>query len=218
MGRLMANQSNPESPSELLRRAAAGDASALGQALEPYRRRLRRMIALRIDRRLQGRVDPSDVVQEAYIDAARRIGEYTSNPSVPFYLWLRVLAGQRLVDQYRRHLGAQARDVAREFTLYHGTMPEATSAALAAQLLGRLTTPSETAFRAERRLRLQEALNQMEPIDREILALRHFEQLTNGEAAAALMLDKSAASKRYARALVRLKDILRGMPGGGEEL
>jgi RNA polymerase sigma-70 factor, ECF subfamily len=97
-------------------------------------------------------------------------------------------------------------------------MPEATSAALAAQLLGRLSTPSETAIRAERRLRLQEALNQMDPIDREILALRHFEQLTNGEAAAALVLDKSAASKRYARALVRLKDILRGMPGWNDEL
>jgi RNA polymerase sigma-70 factor (ECF subfamily) len=176
------------------------------------------MVALRINRRLRGRVDPSDIVQEAYIDAARRIGEYIANPQVPFYLWLRVLAGQRLVDQYRRHLGTQARDITREFTLYHGMMPEATSAALAAQLLGRLTTPSEAAMRAERRLRLQEALNQLDPIDREILALRHFEQLTNGEAAAALMLDKSAASKRYARALVRLKDILGGMRSGEEEI
>jgi RNA polymerase sigma-70 factor (ECF subfamily) len=213
----MADELEPASASELLRRAAAGDSSALGQALEPYRKRLRRMIALRIDRRLQGRVDPSDIVQEAYIDAARRIGEYTANSQVPFYLWLRVLAGQRLVDEYRRHLGTQARDVAREFTLFHGTMPEPTSAALAAQLLGRWTTPSEAAMRAERRLRLQAALNQMDRIDREILALRHFEQMTNGEVAAALMLDKSAASKRYVRALTRLKDILSGMPGASDE-
>lgn len=213
----MPEQTNPARVSELLRRASAGDVEALGSVLEPYRCRLRRMIALRINRRLQGRVDASDIVQESYIDAARRLGEYTSNPSVPFYVWLRTLAGQRLVALYRLHLGAQARDAGREFTLYRGVMPEATSAALAAQLLGRITTPSHAAIRAERRLRLQEVLNQMDPIDREILALRHFEQMSNGEAAAALGLDKSAASKRYARALVRLKDILQGMPGWCEE-
>ena len=95
-------------------------------------------------------------------------------------------------------------------------MPEATSAALAAQLLGRLTTPSQAAIRAERKIRLQEALNSLDPIDREVLALRHFEELTNAEAAAVLGLDKSAASKRYIRALVRLKDILASLPGGLE--
>ena len=209
---------DPMTPADdLLRRAADGDAEAVGHALEPYRHRLRRMVALRLSRRLQGRVDPSDVVQECYIEAARRLHEYAADPSVPLYVWLRALAGQRLVAEYRRHLGAQARDAAREFTLYHGAIPEATSAALAAQLLGRLTTPSSAAIRAERRVRLQEALNRMDPLDREILALRHFEQMTNGEAAVALALDKSAASKRYSRALLRLKDILREMPGWGDE-
>jgi RNA polymerase sigma-70 factor (ECF subfamily) len=207
----------PGNASDLLRRAADGDARALGEALEPYRVRLRRMVSMRLSRRLRGRVDPSDVVQECYIEAARRLHEYAAGPSVPLYVWLRALAGQRLVAEYRRHLGAQARDAGREFTLYHGAVPGATSAALAARLLGRATTPSGAAIRAERRVRLQEALNRMVPIDREVLALRHFEQMSNGEAAAALGLDKSAASKRYARALLRLKDILRDLPGWGDE-
>jgi RNA polymerase sigma-70 factor (ECF subfamily) len=171
------------------------------------------MVAVRLDRRLQGRVDPSDVIQEAFLDAARRLAEFRQNPTMSFFLWLRLLTSQRLVDEHRRHLGAAGRDAGREISLYRGTLPEATSAALAAQLMGRLTTPSQAAIRAERKIRLQEALNSLDPIDREVLALRHFEELSNGEAAAVLGLDKSAASKRYARALVRLKDILAFPPG-----
>ena len=119
------------------------------------------------------------------------------------------------LEQHRRHLGAQGRDAGREISLYRGAMPEATTAALAAQLLGRQTSPSQAASRAERKIRLQEALNSMDPIDREVLVLRHFEQLSNGEAAQVLGLDKSAASKRYARALIRLKDILGRRCRGG---
>jgi RNA polymerase sigma-70 factor (ECF subfamily) len=205
----------PSETNRLVQRAAAGDREAWGRLLEQHRDRLRRLVALRLDMRLQGRVDPSDVIQEAYIDASRRLAEYARQPAgMPFYLWLRFLVGQRLVEQHRRHLGAQARDAGREVTLYRGTMPEATTAALAARLLGKFTTPSQAAIRAERKLRLQTALNAMDPIDREILVLRHYEQLTNNEAALVLDLDKSAASKRYARALVRLKDILAAMPGG----
>ena len=118
----------------------------------------------------------------------------------------------------RLTLGAAARDAGREISLYHGALPEASSAALAAQLLGRLTTPSQAAIRAERKIRLQEALNSLDPTDREVLALRHFEELSNTEAAAVLGLDKSAASKRYARALIRLKEILASMPGGLDEV
>ena len=137
---------------------------------------------------------------------------------MPFFLWLRFLAGQRLVDENRKHLGAAARDAGREISLYHGALPETSSAALAAHLLGRLTVPSQAAIRAERKIRLQEALNSLDPIDREVLALRHFEELSNTEAAAVLGLDKSAASKRYARALIRLKEILASMPGGLSEV
>ena len=137
---------------------------------------------------------------------------------MPFFLWLRLVVGQRLVDEHRKHLGAAARDAGREISLYRGALPETTSAALAAQLLGRLTAPSQAAIRAERKIHLQEALNSLDPIDREVLALRHFEELSNGEAAAVLGLDKSAASKRYARALIRLKDVLASRPGGLNEV
>jgi RNA polymerase sigma-70 factor (ECF subfamily) len=199
-------------------RAACGDPRRWGRLLERHRERLRRMVALRLDMRLQGRVDPSDVIQEAFLEATGRRDEYGRSPEpMPFYLWLRFLVGQKILEQHRRHLGAQARDIGREVSLYRGPMPEATSAAIAAQLLGRHTSPSQAAIRAERKLRLQEALNRMDPLDREILVLRHYEQLSNGEVAVVLGLDKSAASKRYARALVRLKDILSEMPGGLQE-
>jgi RNA polymerase sigma-70 factor (ECF subfamily) len=197
----------------LIREAAAGDEQAWHDLMTRHRKRLRSMVALRMDRRLQGRVDPSDVIQEACIVAARHLPEYAANPNMSFYLWLRWIAGQRLIDQHRRHLGAKARGVDRELSLYHGAFPEATTADLAAHLLGRLSTPSKSAMRIETKIRLQEALNSLEPMDREILALRHFEELTNGEAAEVLSIDKSAASKRYARALVRLKDVLLPMLG-----
>ncbi len=204
-----------ETPS-LLERARAGDSAAWAVLMGRYRERLRRMVALRLDRRLQGRVDASDIIQEGYADAAARLEEYARDPSMPFFLWLRFLVGQRLADQHRHHLGVQARDAGRDISLYRRAMPETTTAALAAQLLGKHTSPSQAAIRAERKVRLQEALNSLDPIDREILALRHYEQMSNGEAATVLGLDKSAASKRYARALVRLKDILAALPGGLE--
>jgi RNA polymerase sigma-70 factor, ECF subfamily len=215
---LMADIPDKSETTRLIEQAVRGDQRALGDLLRRHRERLRRMVALRLDRRLQGRVDPSDVVQEACLDAVRRLPEYHQNPKMPFFLWLRLLVGQRLVDEHRRHLGAAARDVGREISLYRGALPEMTSAALAAHLLGRLTTPSQAAIRAERKIRLQEALNSLDPIDREVLALRHFEELSNAEAAAVLGLDKSAASKRYTRALIRLKDILASLPGGLNEV
>jgi RNA polymerase sigma-70 factor (ECF subfamily) len=202
----------------LVEQAARGDDQAWERLMNDHRPRLRRMVALRMDNRLQGRVDPSDVIQEAYIDATRRLHEYAKDPSMPFFLWLRYLTGQRLVAAHRRHLGAKARNVGREISLYRGAYPETTTANLAAQFLGRLSSPSRAAIRIEQKLRLQEAINSLEAIDREILALRHFEQLSNGEAAQVLELDPSAASKRYTRALIRLKDVLLSMPGGSQEL
>jgi RNA polymerase sigma-70 factor (ECF subfamily) len=203
---------------QLLRRAAQGDHQGWGALLERHRKRLRRMVALRLDQRLQGRLDASDVIQEAYLDASARLPEYLRQPSMPFFLWLRFLTGQKLLELHRRHLGAQMRDAGREVSLYRGSLPAATSAALAAQLLGHDTRPSEAAIRAERKIRLQEALNSMDPLDREVLALRHFEHLNNSEAAQVLGLQEAAASKRYIRALKKLKEILAGMPGGVEEV
>lgn len=201
----------------LIDQAVRGDQAAMGRLLDGHRERLRRMIAIRMDRRLQGRVDPSDIIQEACLDAARRLPDYHRAPTMPFFVWLRFLAGQRLLDEHRKHLGAAARDAGREIRLDHGSLPETHSAVLAAHLLGRLTSPSQAAIRGERKARLQEALDRLDPIDREVLALRHFEELSNGETAAVLGLDKSAASKRYARALIRIKNVLASLAGGRDE-
>jgi RNA polymerase sigma-70 factor (ECF subfamily) len=204
---------DPSESSDLLRRAGQGDAQALGQLLETHRQRLRRMVRLRLDPRLQGRIDPSDVIQETYLEAAERLAEYLRDPKMPFFLWLRFLTGQKLLVLRRHHLGTQARDAARELSIYQGAMPEASSACLAAQLLGKRTAPLEAAIRAEMKLRLQEALNGMEPMDREVLALRHFEQFNNAETAQLLGISESGASSRYLRALKRLKEILGQAPG-----
>jgi RNA polymerase sigma-70 factor, ECF subfamily len=192
----------------LSRRMREGEQRALGQVFDANRQRLRRMVQLRLDRRLQGRIDASDVVQEAFIDAARRLKEYAANPAIPPFIWLRFLTVQRLQTLHRLQLGAKARDAGREVSLHNGPLPRADSRSLAAQLLGRLTAPSQAAMRAEIQIKIQEALNAMDSIDREILALRHFEELSNSEAAAVLGLHKAAASNRYVRALRRLKEIL----------
>ena len=198
---------------DLLRRAKAGDAAALGALFAHYRDRLRKMVQLRIDRRVAGRLDPSDVLQEAYLDVARRFPEYTAAPQAPFYVWLRALTGQRLIDLHRQHLGAKMRDAGQEVSLHRGALPQASSASLAQQLLAGLTSPTQAAIRAELQLRLQDALNGMDPIDREVVVLRHFEELNNLETAAVLGIESSAASKRYLRAIRRLKALLEQIPG-----
>jgi RNA polymerase sigma-70 factor (ECF subfamily) len=212
MGTAMTNDS--AAPDDLLDRARAGDPHALADLFGRYRDRLKRMVRLRLDRRLQGRIDASDVLQEAYLDLARRAPEFfAQTPTLPFFLWLRLLTGQRLLTIHRQHLGTRMRDVGLEIALRHGAMPQASSASLAAALLGRLTSPSQAAVKAEMQLRLQEALNGMDPLDREVLVLRHFEELSNAETAEVLSLQKTAASNRYVRALKRLRVILQGMPG-----
>jgi RNA polymerase sigma-70 factor, ECF subfamily len=197
----------------LLRQAQAGDSRALEQVLTRYRGRLKRMVKLRLDPRVQGRVDPSDVVQEAYLEASQKLGDYLVEPKIPFFLWLRLVTGQKLALEHRKHLGVQARNAAREVSLHHGAYPAASSAALAAQLLGRISTPSQKAMRADLRVRVQEALNRMGPLDREVLALRHFEQLSNAETALVLGIKETAACNRYVRALERLRVILGRLPG-----
>jgi RNA polymerase sigma-70 factor (ECF subfamily) len=214
----LSSNGNSGETERLLQGAEQGAPEDWGTLLERHRSRLRRMVALRLDRRLQGRIDASDIVQEAFLEASARRSDYLRQPDMPFFLWLRFLTGQKVMQLHRHHLGAQMRDAGREISLYRGALPEASSAALAAQLLGHDTRPSEAAVRAERKIRLQEALNTMDPLDREILALRHFEQLNNAEAALALGLQEAAASKRYIRALRKLKQILSTLPGGGEAL
>jgi RNA polymerase sigma-70 factor (ECF subfamily) len=173
------------------------------------------MVALRMDRRVRQRVDPSDVLQEAYIEAAQRLPAYAAEQGhMPLYLWLRFLTGQKLLQMHRKHRGRE-RDAARDLSIFQSGLPEASSAVLAAKLVGKWTSPSRALMRAERKLRVEEALNAMAPLDREILTLRHFEQLSGVEAACVLGIEVSAASKRYARALERLSEIL-GARGEGE--
>ncbi len=209
-------ENNSADSAYLLERARAGDREALNMLLALHRERLRRMVEIRLDSRLQGRLDASDVIQEAFVDVTERLQDYIHDPKLPFFLWLRLVVGERLVRLHRHHLGAQMRDAGREVSLYPGALPAASSAALAAQLLGRHTSPTQAVVRAERILRVQEALNALDPVDREILALRHFEELTAAEAARVLAIEESAAAKRYFRALKRLKGILAILPGGQE--
>jgi RNA polymerase sigma-70 factor (ECF subfamily) len=209
--------SDPSDGRGTLRRAVGGDQAAWAEVLAPHRDRLRRMVALRLDRRLRGRLDPSDVLQEAFLQAARAGPKVLERPEQPVFLWLRWLTGMTLQVLHRRHLGVGARAAGREVQLLDRPWPEASSAALAAQLLGRDTRPSVAAIRAERQMRLQTSLNAMDPLDREVLVLRHFEEMTNAEVARELRLQESAASKRYIRALHRLREILAALPGGLEE-
>jgi len=197
----------------LLRRAAAGDQEALRAIFSRYRERLKRMVELRLSRRLSGRVDDSDVVQESFLDISKRLDEYLANPSSTFFIWLRNMTALKLAEVHRRHLGTQLRDAGREVTLHRGGLPMADSASLAAQLLGKLTAPSQAAIKAEIRILVQEALNSMDPIDREVLALKHFEQLSTTEIGEALGLSKAGAGSRYLRAIKRLREILERIPG-----
>ncbi len=203
-----------DSLDDLIERALSGDEQALAAIFGHYRRRLRQMVRLRLDRRLQGRVDPSDVLQEAYLDVVQQLPSYANQQNeMSFFLWLRLVTGQRMMRAHREHLGAQMRNAGRDVSLHRGALPRATSVSLAAQLLGRFTSASQSAMRAEMQVKLQEAINSMEELDREIIALRHFEDLSNKEAAELLGLSKSAASNRYVRALARLQSVLQSMPG-----
>jgi RNA polymerase sigma-70 factor (ECF subfamily) len=148
----------------------------------------------------------------------RRLDEYLRDPRLPLFLWFRLVVGDRLMKLHRQHLGTQQRAAGREVSLYRDALPLASSAALAAQLLGKETSPTQVVVRAERMLRVQEALNSLEPVDREIISLRHFEGLSRREAAQALGIEEAAAAKRYVRALKRLREALTDMPGGAEGL
>jgi RNA polymerase sigma-70 factor (ECF subfamily) len=212
----MANEQRERRENAEMAMDPPADVEELNAIFLRHRDRLRRMVRLRLDRRLLGRLDPSDVLQEAYLDIAQRAEEYLANPTMSPYLWLRFLTAQKLLVLHRKHLGAQMRDADREISLHRGAIPEATSVSLAHRFLGRMTSASQAAIRAELQTRLQVVLNGMDPIDREVLALRHFEELTNAETAQVLGIQKAAASNRYIRALKRLKDLLDGVPGGFE--
>jgi RNA polymerase sigma-70 factor (ECF subfamily) len=213
---------DPPEMEALLARAAAGDRAAWGAVLNAHQARLARMVAFRLDPRLRGRVDAADVVQDAFVEASAHRADYFRAPSAPLFFWLRGVVANKLLEVHRHHLGTRMRDAKRELPIdapARGTRPpEGTAAALCEHLTAGLTAPGVAAARGEVKTRLASALDGMDSIDREVLALRHFEQLSNAEAAQVLGIQERAAAKRYLRALRRLKEILSQMPGGLTEL
>ena len=211
-------------PATLLSQAAAGDAEAWGALLALHEDRLTSIVCFRLDPRLRGRVDAADVVQEIFVAATARRQEFFSQTTQPLFLWLRWMAGNTLMELHRHHLGFQMRDVRREVSatqacgIAGGERDGDTRAALVAQLTGGITGPATAAEREELIVRLHEALGKMDAVDREVLALRHYEQLTNAEAAEVLGIQERAAGKRYLRALERLRETLAEMTDGFTEL
>lgn len=200
---------------ELCQLRSRGEA-AVAELMERYRDKLLRMIAVRLDRRVLGKVDGEDILQDAFVETARRIPEYLEQPAVPFFVWLRQITNQVVIDTHRRYLGAQKRDVQQEVALDRGTSSSTSLSGLVVQLADSLTTPSQFAVRGEAVSELARALEQLEEIDREVLVLRHLEELSNNEVAHILGIDKYAASKRYLRALERLRGVLRTTGQAGE--
>lgn len=198
---------------QLVARVIDGDQSALAELFSRHRDRLWRMINFRMDPRLHGRVDADDVLQEAWLSVVQRIDHFLADASRSIFVWFRLIACQTLVDVHRRHLNTQKRSAAAEFSIQGGWNADSTSFSLSHHLLGHLTSPSQAALRVELAETLRNALASMNDIDREVLALRHFEQLTNRETAQILGISEQAASDRYIRALARLKTVLTAIPG-----
>ncbi len=193
---------------ELLAGARQGDADAVNRLLDRHREALRRMIQLRLDRKISRRVDASDIVQDVLIEANRRLDAYLENPAMPFHLWLRQMAKDRMIDAHRRHRGAARRSMDREQPLEVGARFDQSSLDLAAQLVDREPTPASEATWRELERRFHAAAEQLDEQDREVVLMRHFEQLSNAEVATALDLSPQAASMRYLRAMRRLRELL----------
>ena len=195
---------------DILRDVAGGDAEAVNRLMDRHREAVRRVVQLRLDHAVARRVDASDVVQDVMLEASQRLTDYLRNPGMPFHLWLRQLALDRIIDMHRRHRGAQRRSVDREQNFSGVGNDEQSAADLAALLRDAELTPAAAALRKELQSRFVAALQQMDEGDREIIVMRHFEHLGNSEAAEALGLSAPAAGMRYLRAIRRLRELLGG--------
>jgi len=206
------------SDDDLLTAAAAGDQTSLALLMEHHRSRLEQIVELRMDPKVRGRVDSADVVQETYLSVLHRAPAFFKEKRrYPFFLWLRMETLQKLVDVHRFHLGAKMRSAYGEISL-HGNSPTVSSASMAGQLIGKLSTGSVVAIRAEVRQMIEDLLNQLTADDREVLLLRHFEELSNSETADVLGISPTAACNRHVRALKRLKGLFRTLPDGADGL
>jgi RNA polymerase sigma-70 factor (ECF subfamily) len=189
-------------------RLLEGGQQALAELLSQHQSRLERIVSFRLAPVLRSRVDPSDVLQEAYIEIARRIQEFIDGSSVSFFVWIRQKTMQTLIDIHRKHM-REKRDPNREIAFVSISLHQTTSLSIARQLIDDVTSPSQAAVREEEVLQLQMALELMNETDREVLALRHFEQLNNQNVAEVLGLTPTAASNRYVRAAAKLGEILK---------
>ena len=192
----------------LLDRVRQGDGDAINGLLERHRETIKRMIDRRMDRGVQRRVDASDIVQDVMIEANRRLGDYLANPTMPFQLWLRHMARDRLIDAHRRHRVAATRSVDREVPLVVPDSGDQSQADLGGQITDRDLTPAAAATWHELERRFATAVDTLEESDRQIVLLRHFEHLSTAEAAEVLGLSKPAAGMRYLRAMRRLRVLL----------
>jgi RNA polymerase sigma-70 factor (ECF subfamily) len=204
----------PPDTDELLNRSARGDVVARDELLVRHRPRLKQLVSYRMDRRLAARIDPSDVVQEVLAEAARRLPQYLHERPLPLYPWLRQLACDQLIVLYRRHVQAQRRSVSREEADFLA-LPEESACRLAERLADSASSPSKRLTRKEARQRVQTALRQLAAADREVLELRHLEQLSVAEVAAVLGINAAAARTRHLRALQRLRALLGDSSAGG---
>ena len=193
---------------DLLAQARQGQAGAVDRLLDVHREPLRRVIGLRLDPALAARVDASDIVQDVLLEAHRRLKEYLSNPVMPFRLWLRHIAKDHVIDAHRRHRQAQRRSLDREQPLVPAVLADHSSLELAGQLLDPERTPASAAIQHELQRKLESAIADLDEDDREVILMRHREQLSNQQVADALGLTEAAASMRYLRAVRRLRSVL----------
>jgi RNA polymerase sigma-70 factor (ECF subfamily) len=199
--------------SELVNQVIHGDKRALAELFDSQRPRLRRIVNFRLDRRIYGRVGADDVLQEAYLNAAGQLKSLLRDQPPTVFIWLRQIVNHTLADVHRRHLGVKKRTAKRDVSIHARGPLTSSSEWLSFHLLGHLTSPSQAALRAELAEQLDAALSQLSEVDREVLALRHFEELTNSETAHVLNMTVQAASMRYVRAISRLRKVLESIPG-----
>ena len=199
---------NDDQTETLLVAAKAGDADAVNRLLEKHRTAVRRLVELRLDRKVQRRVDVSDVVQDVMIEASGRLDKYLSDPALAFHLWLRQIAWDRIIDTYRRHRVSAKRNMDREQPMTAPAGPDQSTMEFAQQLCDPATTPATAATQREIASRVEAAIELLGDQDREIIIMRHYEHLTNQEIAEVLKLNAPAASMRYLRAVRRLRELL----------
>ena len=197
-----------EKTEELLGDAREGNSEAVNKLIDRHRDAILRLVRMRLDRRIQPRVGVSDVVQDVFIEANRRLQKYLQDPIMPFHLWLRQIAKDRIIDAHRRHRVSKKRSVDREQPAHLPGDMDHSSMALANQLVDGEVTPMAAATQRELAARVEQTIGELPEQDRDILLMRHYEFLSNQEVAEALGLSQPAASMRYLRAIRRMRELL----------